>query len=171
MPVTGVHEGRSRCSRCSDLSVHDAPIPLFTNGRFPQFDVVFIAYGAIVLLSRFLSGKTSTASWEVAITVALGTAWALQPVRWPGQKAALTFASIVAFVVLVAMLLAVRQLFLLLLSVTFVTYGLRGLVTNRITLAGRVGPGREHTGTAAYFQSALCIACGAAGATLAFMFP
>jgi hypothetical protein len=29
---------RSRCSRCRDLSVHDAPIPLFTIGRFPQAD-------------------------------------------------------------------------------------------------------------------------------------
>ncbi len=36
MPETGVHDGRSRCSRCRDLSVHDAPIPLFTIGRFPH---------------------------------------------------------------------------------------------------------------------------------------
>ena len=32
----GRSRGRSRCSRRSDLSVHDAPIPLFTIGRFPQ---------------------------------------------------------------------------------------------------------------------------------------
>jgi integrase len=36
MPRNGRSRGRSRCSRCSDLSVHDAPIPLFTMGQFPH---------------------------------------------------------------------------------------------------------------------------------------
>jgi hypothetical protein len=36
MPDLGVHDARSRCSRCADLSVHDAPIPVFTIGRFPH---------------------------------------------------------------------------------------------------------------------------------------
>jgi hypothetical protein len=135
-----------------------------------RLEVVLIAYGAMVLLSRFLRGEASTAPWEVAITVALGIAWALQPLRRPGQKPALTVASIVAFVILVAMLFAARQLVALLPSVTFVTYGLRGLVTGSISLAGSVGPARDYTGIAAYFQSVMCIAVGAAGIALAFLF-
>src|SRR5688572_21166403 len=135
-----------------------------------KFDVVLIAYGAIIVLSRFLNGQVSTAPWEAAITVALGIAWGLQPVLRPGQKEALSFASIVAFVVLVAILLVARQLFMLLPSVAFVTYGLRGLVTGSITLSGRVGPGREYTGIAAYFQSGLCIVSGGIGIILAVLF-
>jgi hypothetical protein len=35
-PDPGVHDGRSRCSRCPDPDVHDVPIPVFTIDRFPQ---------------------------------------------------------------------------------------------------------------------------------------
>src|SRR5262249_36906631 len=35
-PDLGVHDERSRCSRCADPRVHDGPIPAFTFGRYAQ---------------------------------------------------------------------------------------------------------------------------------------
>jgi hypothetical protein len=122
-----------------------------------------IAYGAIILLTRFVSAGTSDPPWQIAITVALGVAWALHPMPRPGQKVVVRLTSFVAFAFLVAIAFASRRLFMLLPSTVFVTYGLRGLLTGRIILAGKAGPGREYTGTAAYFQSVLCVVFGAAG--------
>jgi hypothetical protein len=69
------------------------------------------------------------------------------------------------------MALVARDLFVLLPSVIFIVYGLRGLVNGRITLAGRVGPGREYTGPAAYFHSAFCILSGAVMIAVGLVFP
>jgi hypothetical protein len=129
-----------------------------------------IVFNAVVLLSRLSSGTTSTASWELFTAVALGIALALQPVRRPGQKKALTFASFFEFVLQTAALFVAGKVFMLLFSVTFLTYGLRGLVTGRISLTGKIGPVREYTGIAAYFRAAWCIVFGATGITLAFLF-
>jgi hypothetical protein len=136
-----------------------------------NINAVLIAYCSVVLLSRFLNGETSTATWEVVITVAIGVVLALQPVRRPGQKEKLTPAALLLFPLLVAMALAARKLFVLLPSVAFVAYGLRGLANGRITLGGRVGPGREYTGAMAYFHSAWCILSGAALIAVDFIFP
>lgn len=136
-----------------------------------NFNGVLIAYGLIVVFGRFLGGRASTASWEVVLTVAIGIAWGLQPVERPGHKPALTAASFLAFPLVVAMLLVARDLFVLLPSVTFIVYGVRGLVNGRIIVAGRVGPGREFRGAAAYFRSTLCILFGAFMITLGLLVP
>lgn len=128
-----------------------------------NFAVVVVAYALMVLVSRFVVGDASIAPWQYGLTVGLGVAWGAQPTAPPGQKAVPSFASLVAFLLLVALCLAAAPLFVLLPSAVFVTAGVRGLVTGRITLGGRVGPGREYTGSAAYFQSAFCLASGAAG--------
>jgi hypothetical protein len=44
-------------------------------------------------------------------------------------------------------------------------------MNGRIVLAGRVGRGREYTGTAAYLHSTLCILSGAALIAVGFIFP
>ena len=136
-----------------------------------KFEAILIAYGATILLARFVSADASDPPWQIAITMALGIAWALQPMPPPGQKVVVRFASFVAFAFLVGIGFAARQLFVLLPTTFFVTYGLRGLFTGRIILAGRGGPGREYTGTAAYFQSVLCVVFGAVGVTFALYPP
>lgn len=153
-------------TRTGDLSGRDDRSEGIVN-----VNAVLIAYCSVVLLSRFLTGETSTATGEVVITVVIGIALALQPVRRPGQKEKLTPAALLLFPLLVVMALVARHLFVLLPSVVFVAYGLRGLANGRLTLAGRVGPGREYTGVRAYFHSALCILSGAALIAVDFIFP
>jgi hypothetical protein len=136
-----------------------------------KFGAVLIAYPLAVLLSRFFGGRTSTASWEVALAVGIGIAWGLQPGRHPEQKAELTPVSLVAFPLFLAMGLCARQPFVLLFSATSVTFGLRGLVNGSITLAGRVGSGREYTGFSAYLHSVLWILTGAALTAVGFLLP
>jgi hypothetical protein len=134
-----------------------------------NFEAILIVYGATILLTRFVSADTSNPSWQVAVTAALGIAWALQPTPPAGQKVAVRLTSFIAFAFLLGMAFAACQLFVLLVSTVFVTYGLRGLLTGRIVLAGRVGAGREYRGMAAYLQSALCLVFGAAGVAFALV--
>jgi hypothetical protein len=115
-----------------------------------------------------MTGETSYPPWQVALTVAVGVACALRPLRRRTDNAALTVVSLIAGMSLLALALAANRLFLLFVSACFVAYGSRGLVTGRITLKGRVGPEREYTGLSAYLQSILCILFGAGGIALAY---
>lgn len=131
------------------------------------FQFVLIAGSATITLSRLVNARRST--WEVVAALALGLAWGLLPAPPKGKRPSPTFA-LALFVITGALMLADPRLSVVLLALTSVGYGLRGLATGRIHIGGRVGPGREYTGTAGHVQSALCIACGAAAVALAFAY-
>lgn len=135
-----------------------------------KIEVLVIVLGALILARRIVTGETSAVPSEVVLATAAGIACGLQPVQRPGEKAALTAAAFGAASILFALLFVAPQIFALVPSVAFVTYGFRGLASGRIVLSGRVGPAREHTGAAAYVQSAICVATGAFFIGLAFQF-
>jgi hypothetical protein len=56
-PDPSVHAARSRCSRCPDLRVHDAAIPVFTMGRFPQSDGQNLRRGRKIISRHFASKR------------------------------------------------------------------------------------------------------------------
>jgi len=122
--------------------------------------VLLMAFVFVMLCTRVITGESSFPLWRELITVAVGLAGALQPSAAPGQKEKLTVVSLATAVLGLALFFAAYRLFMLLVGVVFIASGLRGLVTGRVTVRGRVGPTREYTRIPAYLFSLLSIFFG-----------
>jgi hypothetical protein len=123
-----------------------------------NFTVVLLVANAVVVVgARLITGDTSYPLWQQVLAVVTGVAWAWGPLPPLGRKEKLTLASVAVAAPMLALALTARQLFVLQGSAMFGATGLRGFVTGRIRVKGRVGPEREHTGMKAYLWAAFYI--------------
>ena len=123
-------------------------------------EVLLVTNAVVVLGVRLITDDTSYSLWQLVLAIVVGIAWACGPLPPLGRKEKLTLENVIVLVSLLAQFVAARELLQLQGSAMLIATGLRGFVTGRIRVKGRVGPERECTGLKAYLWSVMAIFLG-----------